>query len=317
MYQRKKHLEFFKEIIKSINLFLLLLVSILCHGQTQEADSIRRLLVQPLSDTSRILLLVRLSNTYNFFQTDSAIILARQAIEEARNLQFIRGEGRGLNSLGAAQRLQGDLPHSLESHLQALQISRSAHDEEEEIRSLVHIGNVYAQLSEYRQSLFYLQQARKINEHFQHVNVLLLSSFGDAYEHLNLLDSALLFQQQAHTMLKDLPRGTLGSLVLTRLGYIQFRLQNNSGALRYYQDALENASIIGDLLNRGRIQYRIAEVYHKLRQPDSSLHYAHLAFINSQYVSQSTQLNASNLLVKLYSAKGKLDSAFHYQEMAM
>ena len=127
---------------------------------------------------------------------------------------------------------------------------------------------------------------------------------GTVYESLGLLDSAMYFQQQASALLKKIPRGTLGSLVLTNLGIVEARLKNDSAALAYYQAAFENATITGDLLNRGRIQYRIADLYHQLNKPDSSLLYARLSFFNSLHVSQSSLLNASNLLVKLFEANG-------------
>ncbi|MCY7360178.1 MAG: hypothetical protein LH609_22525 [Rudanella sp.] len=89
-------------------------------------------------------------------------------------------------------------------------------------------------------------------------------------------------------------------------------------ALRCFQEAIKISYFTGDLLNRGRIQYRIAEFYYTANQPDSSLHYARLAFANGEKVSQKTiVLDASSLMVKLYKANSNLDSAFYYQEVAM
>jgi len=302
----------------SVYFFLLLFASTLSFGQKPEADSIKKLLAQNPSDTSRVLLLIRLSNAYNFYLPDSAIILAQAAIQDAQRLHFARGEARALNVLGSALRLQGELPQSLETCIKALRISRTIHDRESEARSLIFIGVVYSQLSEFRQALSYFQQAREIPEHFPQTDVLFLTNIGNTYERMNRLDSALYFEKQAYTILKDLPRNTLLSLVITNLGTIEARLGNNSVALGYYRDALENSYITGDLLNRGRVQYRIAELYNQLHQPDSSLFYARLSFVNSQYASsQLSQLNASNLLVKLYEANGNPDSAFHYQQITM
>ena len=119
-------------------------------------------------------------------------------------------------------------------------------------------------------------------------------------------------------MLKELGRGPLHSLVRLRLGIIEDRLGNKISALSYYHDALDSANLIGDLINRGRAQQRIAEVYHQLHQLDSSLTYARLAFITCEQASQKLwQLYASNLLVKLFQEQNKLDSAFYYQQAAL
>jgi signal transduction histidine kinase len=304
--------------MKPVYIFLLLLAPTQSFGQTVMADSLKRLLLQKHSDTSRILLQVQLAQTYLFYQQDSAIILAHQAIQQARRLHFAKGESRALNALGNALRLRGELPQSLERQFQALQISRTIGDQEGESRSLDYIGVIYHQVSEYRQALRYYQQALKISKRFKGRDILTLSSIGDAYENMDQLDSALLFHRQAYALLKGLPRGTLHSLISTRFGMLQVRLGNNSGALRLYQNAIRKAVLIGDMLNQGRAQFQIAELYYQLHQPDSSSRYAHLAFVTSQRVSHKlTELSASTLLVKLYRANGNLDSAFHYQQVAM
>lgn len=304
--------------MKPVYIFLFLLAPTLTFGQTVMADSLKRLLLQKHSDTSRILLQVQLAHTYLFYQQDSAIILAQQVIQQARMLHFAKGESRALNTLGNALRLRGELPQSLERQFQALQISRASGDQDGESRSLDHIGFIYHQVSEYRQALHYYQQALKISERFKARDILILSSIGDAYGNMNQLDSALLFQRKAYALLKGLPRGTLHSAISTRFGILQVRLGNNSLALRLYQDAIRNALLIGDMLNQDRAQFRIAELYYQLHQPDSSARYAHLAFVTSQRTSDKlTEFSASTLLVKLYQAKGNLDSAFHYQQVTM
>src|SRR5215203_6111401 len=254
----------------SVYFFLLLFTPTLSFGQNQEVDSIKKVLAQNQTDTSRVLLLIRLGNAYNFFLPDSAIILAQEALQNARTLHFARGEARALNVLGSALRLQGELPQSLETCMKALRISRAIQDRESEARSLIFIGVVYSQLSQFQQALSYFQQAREMNEHFPQTDVLFLTNIGNTYERMNRLDSALYFEKQAYAMLKDRPRSTLASLIMTSLGNIEARLGNNNVAFDYYRDALENSRITGDLLNRGRVQYRIAELYNQLHQPDSS-----------------------------------------------
>jgi len=297
--------------------FLLLFTSILTYGQKTVADSINRLLAKDLPDTSRILLKIRLSSAYNFYMLDSAISVIKEASNEAQRLRFKRGEARALNILGSVLRNTGELPQALESYFQALEICRAIHDREEETRSLVFIGYCYSQLGEGRQGISYLRQAEKIKERSILTDILLLTSMGTIYERMNQLDSGLIFQQRAYALLKNVPRGTLGSLILTNLGIVNARLKNDSLALQYYQDAIENAVITGDLLNLGRVQYRIADLYHQLNNADSAMFYARLSFFNSLHVSQNSELNASSLLANLFEASGNLDSAFYYQKIAV
>ena len=284
-------------------------------SQPNNTDSLKRLLAQTSADTNRATLLRHLASSYRFFNTDTAIILAQQALLLSRKLNFTSGEVRALNTFGEILRIQGEYPKALEMLFDALRLSKNSHDREAEAIGMVYISSVYTELSEFRQGQLYLLQALKINEYPKNMNTLILSNIGSNYEKMNQLDSAFIYQLQASAMLKELPTGTLKSLVLMRLGIIQARFGNNAGALHYYNDALQNAYITGDLLNQGRVQYRIAEHYYQFLQPDSSLAYARLAFITCQLVSQKlTQMYASNLLVKLYQEQNNLDSAFYYQQ---
>src|SRR4030095_2993384 len=305
--------------MKSFSITILLLLSnlMIAVSQTSDIDSLKSLLTQT-ADTSRALLLVRLADAYRFSNLDTALILSQQALLLSRKLNFTRGEVRALNSFGSTCSLLGEYPKALEVEFEALRISKNGHDREAEAISLHYIGSVYIQLIEYQQAILYLQQALKIEECPQNIIILALSGIGDAYEKMNRLDSASFYQLQAKHMLKELPQGTLQSLVPMRCGVIQDRLGNKVSALRYFHDALDNAYLNGDLLNQGRAQQRIAELYHQTHQLDSSLAYALLAFTTNQRISQKLwQLYASSLLLKLYQENNKLDSAFYYQQIAI
>src|SRR6266498_870667 len=314
--------------MKSFFIILLVLASTLrvVFGQITSIDSLRRLLAHMPQDTNRALLPTELAGNYQFFESDSAIILVRQAIELSKKLNFKKGEARATSRLGEVLHIRGELPQSLEEQLKALQLSRKNNDLVTEAECLIFIGIVYLELGEYRQSLRYLFQSKKIYENISNQLPTFgvspqfppfgLSNIGEAYEKMNMLDSALYFQKQALSYPIKLGY-SLRALILIRLGIIQRQLKNYKDALHYYQDALRTSYLSQDLLNRSRSQYQIAEIY-SLQNIDSSLYYAQKAFINAQMASQKTaQLDASSLLTKLYMVKGKMDSAFYYKEIAV
>jgi signal transduction histidine kinase len=289
-------------------------------SQTTQTDSLKRLLLQTAQDSNRVLLLTQLDSNYRFFNPDSSMVFVQQAMRLAVGLNFNKGKVQVLNIFGEARRFRGEFPEALEAQFDAMQISKSIGYQEGEAASLVCIGLVYNDLNEYHQGLNYLYQAKKIIERTSNKlsSSSLLTGIGYAYEKMNMLDSALIYQQQAQISLSFFPRSTIGSLVLTRLGGIQSKLGNYNLALQYFHEAIKISNVTGDILNRGRTQYRKAELYHKINQPDSSLYYCRLAYANGEKISAKTVvLDASSLLVKLYKAKNNLDSAFHYQQVAM
>ena len=76
--------------------------------------------MQTPKDTSRILLLVQLAGNYRFFNPDSSIIIAQQAIDLAQMIHFDKGKVRALINYGEARRFQGEFPQSLEAQLRSL-----------------------------------------------------------------------------------------------------------------------------------------------------------------------------------------------------
>jgi signal transduction histidine kinase len=312
------HLKYQKMKTMKIVYVLLLLATSKTPGQAIEADSLRNLLKQPYADTTQLMLQVQLYHTYLFSQPDSAIIFSRQAIVQAKKLHFYKAEVRALNVLGQALRLTGDIPQAMETHFQALQISRTHNDQEEEAANLDQIGAVYMQLNEYQQGLFYFRQSLLIETRAPRMTILILSAIGDVYEKMNRMDSAMIFQQQAYSLLPGIRKGTLHSLVMLRMGIIEARLKNTGKSLQYYREALANAVLTGDMLNRGRVQYQVADLYYQVHQQDSSIAYARMAYQTSQQLSHKlTLLAVSNLLVKLFQGSPHVDSALYYQQVAM
>jgi len=307
----------------SIILVLLLLNVLSAVGQVVKADSINRMLTRTTNDTARIELWTELAFYYQFYEPDSSLIVLRQAAEVARKLNLKTGEIRALMSIGEVYRILGDFPQAMKFSFRALQMSRDIHDTVSEANSLVFIGPVYVELNEYRQGINYFRKALQSGDvfsgyyPFRNQFAFVLASTGNAYEQLNLLDSALYFQRQALRLANTKLR-SLVSLTTYYMGILQERLNNTDSALYYYRASLQNSAVMGELLGQGRTQLRLAALYHRLNQPDSSLYYAQQAFLNSGKASNKRRvLEGAALLALLYKEKKEADSALHYQDVAI
>ena len=297
--------------------FPLLVVLGQASAQANAAPSLK----QNPGDTNEVRRLINKAGTFRFSKPDSSLILAKDALALAQRLNYSWGECNALITLGEDWRLGGDFPQALESLFRALQISRDIDDEAVEASCLGFIGIAYADLGEYRQGLRYLFMAKELNEKLS-IAIMYsfgLSNIGFAYEELNILDSALLFEEEAlhiQSTIKGDPRtGPLNSLILRRLGNVQNRLGNYDKAVSYYRQVIGR----NDLLNTGSSQYKIAEYFFTIKNnTDSSLYYALLSFNNGQRSFQKgAVLDASKLLAKIYKTKNQLDSANYYYETAM
>ncbi len=164
--------------MKLFYIVMLLLTAVLptARGQVSGTDSLKRLLSKTRQDTTRVLLLIELSFRYQFYKSDTALILAQQSIDLAQKLHFSKGEIRALLRHGEVLRFHGEFPQALEEQLRALQLSREIHNYEEEARSLGSIAAIYLDLGENRQALNYLFQSKKIYERISKLVRFLLAA---------------------------------------------------------------------------------------------------------------------------------------------
>lgn len=271
-------------------------------------------------DTNQVIHLLDLANSYYFSKPDSCVILAKRAIALSQKIKFKEGELAGLSTAGEALRFLGEFPQALEMQFKALQMIRKKGDVANEGRTLGFIGFIYVELNEFRQGLNYLFQAKKIYDTIPDSpnKDFITSNIGNAYEKLNMLDSAELFQKEAYANPGKLKHGNLKVLMLTRLGIVYERKAEYKEAMQYYFEALQNAFRIHDQVNPSKIESQISGLYAILNKHDSAMYYARLALTTSQKSSQKLQtLDASNLLVKLFRGENKPDSVIHYQDIAI
>ena len=292
------------------------------HAQTAATDSLRHALMRTAPDSNRVLLLLKLAHTYRASKPDSTLLLAQQALRLAQRVGFVKGQGRAQGMVGSALRERGELPKAFANQLIAYQTSRRVSDLEGQAYSLNALGNIRFDLRQYRQALRYYRASSNLYARLDRAPWLAgtYTNMGSCYEKLNVLDSALQLHTQAARLIEQTPQPRLASaaLALRNMGMVQARLGNYPSALGYYRQVLQETAHTNDLRNRSMALFRIADLYHTLHQPDSSLFYAQRALHTAEQVSyRLTVLEASSLLTALYRTQHNIDSAFHYQNLAV
>ncbi|MEP7253632.1 MAG: hypothetical protein ABI683_14670, partial [Ginsengibacter sp.] len=313
-----------KYVFTILLMFVLNLPAI--FGQVTRTDSLQRLFLLAEKDTNSILTIVEVAGAYQFFNSDSALILTHKAMELARELHFTRGEVKAISRQGEVLHWRGELPQALEAELTAIQLSRKYHYQGTEAESLIFIATIYLDLADYHQALTYLFQARNIYDKIGHqlssgVSQQFppygLTNIGKAYENLNIIDSALYFQRLALNYPIEIIY-ELKADILMGIGSIEKRQKKLGNALTTFRQVLNITGISNDLLNGSGAHYEIAEIYKQQNNIDSAIYHARLAFkMGEQSSAKISLLTGAGLLAQLYKTKGELDSAFFYQQVAM
>lgn len=271
-----------------------------------------------------------------FTKPDSALNYAQRALALAKQLNKVNLEIKALNVSGEMYRFLGDFPHSLDAQFKALELNRQSDDKKGEATTLSFIGLSYTEFKQFPQAKFYLKEAIKIcdslivslpetipenKKQLDFIKVFACfatTNIGAAYEGMNILDSALYFQQLTEKKYKGGVTSNMKSLILTRIGNIYAKLGQNDAALESYNKSLQNAYAISDRVNPTKIKYYISETYMALGDYDSSLFYARNAIAEARISSQKLFiLEASNQLVKLFRHQMINDSIIYYQDISI
>ena len=289
------------------------------NGQTHEIDSLKQLLQDAKTDTGRVLLLANLGFFYSFSQPDTAMLMSMQALEISRNIGFKKGEAKCLNSIGNVYTALGNYPKAMEFLLQALKINEKINNSYDKFSNIHNIGNLYYLQGDYRQSLDYCLQAKAFAEQTNDVSRLLLTFLviGRDYFDLKILDSAMLFAQQANALANKayVPRTIGGSLAL--MGNIHFVNGENVLALEYFRLGVpyfekgdNKPGLSGAFLGMGK-------VFAKTGKTDSALFYSRKAItVLGKNGFQKQVHDVAIFLSSFYKENGNKDSTIFYMELA-
>src|SRR5690242_19829596 len=101
-------------------LLFLLLAGEWYQLRAQNLDSLRSLIRSTsVPDTSKILTLAELSYELRRSNTDSSLLLAKQALDLSQQIEFSKGRGRALRLIGIIFYLKSDYPNALQNFNEA------------------------------------------------------------------------------------------------------------------------------------------------------------------------------------------------------
>jgi signal transduction histidine kinase len=260
------------------------------------------------------------SSYYRRINTDSCLFYAHLALEVAKKSKSKLLEALALSDIEFVLRETGDLAEALNIQFQGLEIARQQKSQFGVAYELNSIGNTYLDMGDPRTALRYYRDSHamhlKLSGPYSYWTMNELSNMGNAYEKLNMPDSALDYElrmyHDSHFPFDIEPE------LLGRLGNAYTALGKYEVALRYYRKGLVDAVTAKAPSDGMLIDLQVANLFNKLNKADSSIYYARKAFTIAKALSfRGTELDATRLLADLYARKSNVDSAYHYQQLAI
>ena len=262
---------------------------------------------------------------YRRYNPDSGLRYGHLVLKLAKKNNNKGWETAGLDDIGFCLRETGNLAEALNIQLQSLELSKQIKNKTLEGLSLNSIGNIYLEMGDPRTGMNYYRaslavfQSFKSSSYYLHYYWLVNepSNMGNAYEKLNMPDSALFYEEPLYNG-KKVPSDLLPEL-MGRLGNAHEKLGKYKEALNYYRKGLAYAATVKTVNDVAIIYYQMAKMYNdKLRLPDSGIYYARKALDTARSISlRGIMLSSSQLLADIYGRHSHIDSAYHYQQLAM
>jgi two-component system NtrC family sensor kinase len=186
-------------LMKKLTTIWLLLLSSILHSQNNKIDSLDRLISKASSDTGRINLMIKKFSAFNENNLDSAVALGKKTIEEAKKINYKKGEGIARSNLASSYSFKGEYAEANNNLKIAEGILIPLKDSAELSNVYGGYGMMYGMQSKYDSAIFYFEKAIHIAELAGKKNLLgsLYQNLSISYEMQSNYAQALAYQQKA------------------------------------------------------------------------------------------------------------------------
>lgn len=173
-------------------LFFILSNAVIVSGQSR-IDSLESELKKPLTDSSRVSVMISLSQEYQYTNMTKSRELAESALKIAENRNLRKQKIRTYQNIGALYSISGDYSTALRYDNQALQASLDSRDSANLSIDYNNVASDYFDLGEYDEAYFYFTQsyrtARAIDDSLR--MTIALHNVGRVFKELGQYDRAL------------------------------------------------------------------------------------------------------------------------------
>lgn len=290
-------------------------------------DSLKVELNKASEDSSRTLILNKLSSYSGYINSDLAINYAKEALKYAKKTNDIAKIGDAYGSLGVAYEVKSDYVNSLSYLYKALTIYEQLEDRKGLTVVYNNLGLIYIDLKNYKQGLKYYNKALQLSlkSNKDRNASLLLNNIGDVYLKEKDYRKALLNFYKALIINKKLDAKEAIGLNLTNIGICYINLKNYTKGIEFINKSIETYEDYLSIYNTyniyelGRVNYLMSleESDPKTKKIllDTSIDFFDKALVNfKKYESLFDIQETCFYLSKTNKAIGNFEIALNYFE---
>lgn len=259
--------------------------------------------------------LLALAENIQFTQSDTALIIARQALEKSEKKNYPLGIGTSSELMGSLLYHMGGLSPAIEHLNNALSIYEGLELSVQQAETNLLLAKVYQRSGNANQAFLYLHRAQNLFAQVKndHGKAQVYGSLGHYYEKSEQYDSALHYQLLALSILSKSGENATTAEIHDNIGSIYEDLNQFEKAQTHFKKALatnqehkNQASAIVNINN-------IGDTYRKMGDLDSALTYSFEALHLAEEANLDYQIkSACRDLSKIYELLNDSEKALHY-----
>ncbi|MBE0643181.1 MAG: tetratricopeptide repeat protein [Bacteroidetes bacterium] len=212
-------------------------------------------------------------------ETDRAIRSFQRAIPLAMALNDSAAAARMQQWLGHLWQWKGDVTKSMESYERALRLYEAVGNRAGQAWTLLNVGSMHERKRDQETALRYYRQGLAVAEDIRDTVriAMALGSIGICYDGLERYDEAVEYLERALSLQERMPNRSTVANTLGMLGAICSKKKDYQRGERYLRRSVALAQEKGDLFNEGRAWHGIAWAFQTSGSLDSALHYEYMA----------------------------------------
>ena len=298
---------------KLIALFILLLAVISTQAQiSAKADSLQNLLNKEKTDTGRIVLSYRLAYELQYTDAEKSELIARQALDDSKKLNFPKGIANSMVQLGNLELIRGNNEKASQYYLEALDILTREDLKEGITVCYNNLGIIAHNTNDYESANEYYRKSLAINRELGRKpgEATALYCIGTVFENLSKYDSALKYYFDAQKISESIPDTRLIAYGKSSLASVYFTMKNYEKALEYYKDAAELFEESGNKYGSLKMYISLGQTAAEMDSTDQAIDYYDKALkISISIESLNDEAFISYAMAQLLEYQGDFDSA--------
>ena len=316
----KSTISFSRQVLVCTVVFLFNILPWQVYGANNKDSLINALNSHPKNDTTRVNILIGLSNIYIRSNVDSAISTADEGLSISKKLGFEGGEILSLQGLGIGYLNKNEYAKALSCYNTVLARMQKTGNKAGIARMYCYIGNVYAHMTKHGEAIDYYKKSvalsREVNN--EDIEGLSLTGMGNLYTDLNDFSEALKCYLDAvkiaeHENDTDELSSCLSNIanIYASLGDYKRSLEYNKQSLDIFLKTGNKMGVVSTFANAGIVYGEIGEYRNAIASFNSGLKLADS--IGDKYWKNTCLADIGEAYFKLAS----YDTAYEYYMLTL